>query len=212
MNSIRSDLGTEFKNEIFSELCKLLKIKINFSTAYHHESLGTVERNHRVFNEYLRSFINENISDWDTYLKYFTFYHNTTGNTVFDFKYSPYELVFGKKAELPSEARKQTIDPIYNIENYSNEVKFRLQKTHILANSLIEKHKLKNKDLYDKYAKPIVLDINDNVLIQKQPYNKHSKIYDGPYIVKSIDGVNVTVYDKIAKKNRTIHKNRIRKT
>ena len=41
--SIRSDLGTEFKNQIFNEVCKLCDI----ITANHHETVGSIERNHR---------------------------------------------------------------------------------------------------------------------------------------------------------------------
>lgn len=98
MNIIKSDFGTEFKNEIFSELCKFLSIENKFSTSYHHETLGTVERNHRVFNEYTRAYLNDNLNEWDTYLKYFTFYHNTTPNTVFDNKFIAFEIVFKKKS------------------------------------------------------------------------------------------------------------------
>ena len=105
----------------------------------------------------------------------------------------------------------KTIDPIYNVENYSKEIKYRLQRTHTLAKDLIEKHKLRNKVFYDRFAKPLTLNINDKILIQKEPYDKHKSIYDGPYVVRSIEGCNVTVYDKLTKKIKTIHKNRIRK-
>lgn len=118
MNSIKSDLGTEYKNEILCQLNKLLKIKHNFSTAYHHETVGRVERNHRVFNEYLRTFVDESLSDWDTYLRYFTFFHNTTTNTAFDNKFIPYELIFGKTPALPHDLKKQTVDPVYKVESY----------------------------------------------------------------------------------------------
>lgn len=211
MNALKSDLGTEFKNEVITELCKLFHIKLRFSTAYHHKTLGTVERNHRVFNEYLRAYIDENITDWDIYLRYFTFFHNTTTNTVFDNRFSPYELVFGKVATLPNEFLTKTIDPLYNIQNYTKEAKFRLQKSHKLAGELLEKHKARNKKFYDRYAKPLVIEVHDKVLIQKQPYDKHKSIYEGPYIVKSVDGCNVTVFDTVKKKNKTVHKNRIRK-
>ena len=66
------------------ELRKLLEIGINFSTAYHHQAVGKLERNHRAFNEYIRAYIKDNITDWDTYLKYFTYFHDNTTNTVFD--------------------------------------------------------------------------------------------------------------------------------
>lgn len=79
IKNIRTDLGTEYKNQIVAELCKMLNINHNFSTAYHHESVGTIERNHRVFNEYLRTYI-ENDSNWDHHLKYFVFCYNTSYN------------------------------------------------------------------------------------------------------------------------------------
>lgn len=210
MNTIKSDLGTEFKNEIFTELCKLLKITINFSTGYHHQTVGTVERNHRVFNEYVRSYIKEHMTDWDTYLKYFTFYHNTTSNAVFDNKFTPFELVFGRIAVLPNEFS-ANLDPIYNLDDYSKEIKYRLQETNLLAKQLIAKHKNRNKNYYDKFSKPITLKINDIVLLQKEPYEKHKNIYEGPYIIKNTNDTNVTIYNKITKKEKTVHKNRIRK-
>ncbi|XP_067622234.1 retrovirus-related Pol polyprotein from transposon 412 isoform X2 [Eurosta solidaginis] len=211
MKAIRSDLGTEYKNELFSELTKLLKIDHDFSTAYHHETVGTVERNHRVFNEYLRAYLNETYSDWDTYLKYFTFLHNTTSSSVFDNKFTPFELIFGRKTTMPHELQKEQIDPIYNVENYAKELKFRMQKSHKMAKNLINKHKIRNKDLYDKTAKPLDIKINDRVLVQTEPRNKHKNIYQGPYIVKNIDGPNVTICEIGKENEKTVHKNRVQK-
>lgn len=210
MHTLISDQGTEFKNELLTELCKFLKIEIKFSTSYHHETVGTVERNHRVFNEYIRAYLNENLTDWDTYLKYFTFYHNTTSNSVFDNKFTPFELVFGKNANLPNETN-NNLEPIYNLENYSKEVKYRLGKSNCLAKQLIDKHKARNKACYDKSSKPINLKLNDIVLLQKQPYNKHESIYEGPFIVTKMDGANVTIFNEKTKQEKTVHKNRIRK-
>ncbi|XP_067620910.1 retrovirus-related Pol polyprotein from transposon 412 isoform X12 [Eurosta solidaginis] len=211
MNAIKSDLGTEFKNELFEELTKLLNINHNFSTAYHHETVGTIERNHRVFNEYLRAYLKDNFSDWDVYLKYFTFLHNTTSSTVFDNQFSPYELVFGKKATLPNELTKEKIDPIYNVENYAKEVKFRMQKTHKMAQNLINKNKLQSKNLYDKTARPLIVKIGDRVLLQKEPHHKHEKIYQGPFIITKINEPNVTIFDEVKNKEKVVHKNRLSK-
>lgn len=52
-----SGQGTEFVNSVMKNICDDLKIQHKTSTAYHHETLGSVERNHRVFNEYLRSYL-----------------------------------------------------------------------------------------------------------------------------------------------------------
>lgn len=66
MSYDKTDMGTEFRNAILQELCHLLKIKHNISTAYHHETVGAIERSHRALNEYLRTFLNGKLNGWDT--------------------------------------------------------------------------------------------------------------------------------------------------
>lgn len=114
MKSKKADLGTEYRNQIVQELCKMMKIEHNFSTAYHHQTLGTVERNHRVFNEYLRAYLTDN--NWDEHLKHFTFCYNIFYNASFDHTYTP------KKYTLPHELSK-TIEQIYNFDNYMKIIK-----------------------------------------------------------------------------------------
>jgi transposase InsO family protein len=66
MKEIRTDMGTEYINETLTELNKLFDINHMMSTPYRPQTVGTVERNHRVLNEYLRMYINDYIIDWDT--------------------------------------------------------------------------------------------------------------------------------------------------
>lgn len=56
VKTVLTDRGTEYKNQVWNEVCRVLEIEHKTSTAYHHQ---TIERNHRVFNEYLRSYLNE---------------------------------------------------------------------------------------------------------------------------------------------------------
>lgn len=203
---LRTDQGTEYKNEVMTELCKLLKIKHKASVAYHHQTLGTVERNHRVFNEYIRSFVTD-LSEWDDYLKYFTFMYNTTLHSSFDEKFTPFELVFGKKANI-FEVLNGNIQPIYNVDSYSEEIRYKLQLTNARARKLLEKIKLRNKAYYDKNIRPIALQIGDKILLKKEPYNKFTSVYDGPFIINSIEDENVTFLDGKMKKQK-VHKNRV---
>jgi len=89
-----SDMGTKYKNSIINELCKYLKIKNITSTAHHHQTVGTVERSHRTFKEYIRSYISIDKNGWDVWLKYFVYCFNTTPSMAHD--YCLYELVFGE--------------------------------------------------------------------------------------------------------------------
>lgn len=199
MKQLNSDLGTEYKNEVVRELCDMLKIRQNFSTAYYHQTLGTIERNHRVFNEYIRAYITDNIDHWEEYLKYFTFCYNISYNSRLDNKYTPYELIFSRKSNLPYNLLERGIEPIYNVENYAKEAKYRLQHAHIQAKRLIEKSKFNNKNVYDKSAKPLEVKINDEVLLKKEPYNKHQPIYSGPFVVESILNSNLVLKEKNTK-------------
>ena len=87
---LKSDQGTEYKNEVLEQICKYLKIKQTFATAYHPQSLGSLERNHRCINEYLRSFINIHQTDWDDWLSFYAFTYNSTQHS--DHNFTPYEL------------------------------------------------------------------------------------------------------------------------
>ena len=78
---VLTDQGSNFLSEIFTNVCKLLKIRKIKCTAYHPQSNGALERIHRVLVEYLRCFILENHSNWDKWLPYATVVFNTTPHT-----------------------------------------------------------------------------------------------------------------------------------
>lgn len=88
MTAIRTDQGTEYKG-VFDSICTLLQINHSLATAYHPQTLGALERNHRCLNEYLRIFINELKDNWDSWLQYYCFSYNTTPNS--DHNFTPFE-------------------------------------------------------------------------------------------------------------------------
>lgn len=208
MQEIRTDMGTEYKNEIFKNLAEQLNIQHNMSTPYHSQSIGGCERNHRVFNEFIRMYINETKSDWDKWSKYFTFCYNTTPNTYHD--YTPFELVFAKRAELPKLFDGTRVDPLYNIDAYDQEMRFRLQIAQNRAKQYLEKAKVARKLRYDKNATKIELVPGDSVIISNEDRLKLDPWYDGPFTVISTEGPNCTI-ENAKGKPLTVHKNRIRK-
>lgn len=127
MRRILTDLGTEYVNSVIENLCSLLKVKHDKSTAYHHQTVGTAERSHRTFNEYVRSYISDHIDDWEEYSEYFAFCYNIAHNASYSYKYSPYELVFVKDPVLPFEWLDGRVDPVYDIDNFISEAKFHLR-------------------------------------------------------------------------------------
>ena len=205
---LRSDCGTEYKNAILAELCDLLNINQVFSTPYRHETVGSIERNHRFFNEYIRAYVN-NLSDWEDYLRYFSFCYNISTHSSFDHKFSPFELVFSKKATLPTYLHDTDIDPIYNFDNFVKEAKFRLHNAHNLAQKLLEKSKLRSKKYYDKSTHDINVKVGDQVYVIKEPYDKYKSPYVGPFTVKNVIEPNIEILDISTQKTKIVHKNKI---
>lgn len=200
--TIKSDKGTEFNNQLFKNICKIFSINHVMSTPFHHETLGSIERNHRVLNEYLLSFTEND--NWEQYIPYYIFYYNTTPHS--DTNYSPFELVFGKITTLPTETIN---DPkiIYDIEDYSNELKLKLKRAQCITKQLLEKAKLSRKLQNDKKTKLSNFKVNDYVYLRRGTSKKSESPYEGPYVIIAQSGVNSTIL--INNKPREIHNNRL---
>ena len=206
---LRTDQGLEYKNEILKKVCDLLEIKQTFSTAYHPQTIGALERNHRCLNEYLRSFTNAHQTDWDDWIKFYAFSFNTTPHTEHSF--SPFELVFGRKATLPNDLKLKPAEPVYNLEAYYNELKFRLARSNSIAHDLLIKNKINNQQYCNKTINPIDISIGDQVKLIIENNRKLDPCYIGPYKVIEIDEPNCTLINPITEKTTIVHKNRIQK-
>lgn len=134
------------------DLTQILGIRHDQSTAYHHESLGTVERSHKTMNEYLRSYMEEN-KDWPTMTKFFAYCFNTTPNSSIGM-YFPFEVVFGRTpTNIVSEG---TIgEDICNVNEYVVNIKHNLDVAFKRTNKFVNREKLKSKNYYDKTARPL---------------------------------------------------------
>lgn len=125
-------------------------------------------------------------------------------HTSYSEKYTPFELVFGRKRSLPNFSSK--IDPIYNIDNYYAEIKYKIQNANRSAKELIERHKIQNKLQHDRNAKPINIKINDKVVLCEENRHKHNPLYMGPYVILDIMDENVKIQDVNRKKEKIVQK------
>ena len=73
-----TDQGANILSEVFTSVCKLLKIKKIQTTAFHPESNCSLEWGHKVLVEYLRHYIAEDQRDWDEWVAYASYVYNVT--------------------------------------------------------------------------------------------------------------------------------------
>lgn len=202
---IATDRGSEFTSSTMEEVCQLLQISKLHSTAYHHQSIGSLENMHKHLVAYLRIQCDGHPEAWSQWLPFWCFVYNTSVHT--STKYSPFELVFGKQCNIPSNL-KHTVEPLYNPDNYMLELKYRLQTAQKDAKRNLLNSKLDRKRYYDKNVNTVTYNRNELILVRNETGNKLNELYKGPYMVVDDIGPNVKIKYMngkidIVNKNRT---------
>ena len=87
----------------------------------------------------------EDQSDWDKWLSYATFVFNITPHTSTGF--TPHELLFGRKPNIPGILQKETPEIPYIYDNYVKELQARLQSSYEIASSNLQVQKEKAKSI-----------------------------------------------------------------
>ena len=203
-----SDMGSEYVNAILEELMKICQIEHKTSAGYRPQTIGGLERNHRVLNEYLRHYLNQNQNNWPNLIRSYQFAYNTTPNPAIN-NYTPYELVFGKIATLPDYVSDTKITPVYDIENYAKQLKYQLQTTQIQARTYLEMDKQKRKMEYDKNAKPSNIEVGNEVKLINEQRNKFDARYLGPFKVVNINKPNAYIKKPGGNKIKKVHMDRL---
>jgi transposase InsO family protein len=92
-SKIISDRDPRFTSKFTRELCKLLGIQQNISTAYHPQTDGQSEWTNQWLEQYLRFWVNERQDDWAQYLPLTEFAHNNWPNE--STSESPFHILMG---------------------------------------------------------------------------------------------------------------------
>ena len=102
-----TDQESLFTSNLIEDLLSHHKIKHRTSTIYHPQDNGQVEVTNRSLEEILTKVVSSSRKDWVDRLVEATWAYNTTWKTTTDF--TPYELVYGKKALLSIEFEYNTL-------------------------------------------------------------------------------------------------------
>lgn len=205
--SILSDNGSQFTSELYALYAKQHGVKLRFTTAYHPECNGQIERLHRWIKERLAlisydsgaNFLNGD-DDWSDYLPIIQRSYNTTPTSMTNF--APSEIVFGQKLrtemdhrmELPYTKR----SPLEFVEYMENRRNIITQQ----ANAAQARYDAIRAKSYNKNRKSASLSVGDFVLhdISARLTGNAKKLlpnFVGPYEITKIsnDNKNYTLTD-----------------
>ena len=131
-----SDRGSVFTGAFWRELWSVLGTQLRFSTAYHPQTQGVVEKMNQLVSQTLRCVIHQlgDKADWKTHLATVEFAINSLPNRSTG--YSPFYLNYGYHPVVPTELIKG--DELMRNENVSNFVQ-RLSDVWKVARQNLEK-------------------------------------------------------------------------
>jgi glycosidase len=96
---IVSDWGSQFTSWFWRKLHEYLDTRLNFSSAYHPQTDGQIERTNQVLEDMLRACALKHGVSWDKSLPYVEFSYNNSYHA--SLKMSPFEALYGRKCRTP---------------------------------------------------------------------------------------------------------------
>ena len=157
---IISDRDTRFTSTFWTELMKLLKVKLNLSSAFHPQTDGQSERMFRTVQEMLRCFISFSQKDWKRYLPGLEFAFNNHVNDATS--YSPFFLEYGH--DPLSVADVLLSDESANEESTQTFLQD-IQEASEKAKQAILQANLRNADNFNENRPEIIFDSGDLVML-----------------------------------------------
>lgn len=211
---LHSDLGTEFINEVCSQLFQLTGIKHHTSFAYQPRQ-NESERSHKVIHQIL-SRILENHKDWSVYLPFVAFVYNSSVHKATSF--SPHQLHFGR--ELASSFEILLANPQggegQNYGEFVSQTVERMQTTYKIALEVLRKSAQSAKRNYDSHVRPKVFNEGDSVLVyqpkrKKQTFPKWCRPFgEQATIVKRINDITYMVRFERSRKVNVVHVDKLK--
>lgn len=211
-----SDNGKNFRSNLMKEICKLTNTKKTFTTAYHPETNGLVERFNGTLTTMLSMYVSGHQRDWDTFIPYILFAYRTAIHE--STKESPFYLMHLRDAVLPIEAALCPPTFSYAVaDDYKEEAKVRLQEAYTLVNENLQKNQQKQKEHYDDASKETHYTEGDKIWLYT-PVTKpglSAKLthhWHGPYkVLTKLSDVTYKLQDPDNKsKTLTSHVNRMK--
>ena len=202
-----TDQGQNFLSKLMQRVSKRFKIKKIRTTAFHPQSNGSLERSHHALGEFLKQYTTVD-EEWDQWLEIAIINYNTCVSE--STKHTPYEVVFGRIARLPSSDPLREADLLPTYKDYVTNLVARLNGIRSMVYENLVSSKFKSKKYYDRRINSQNFKVGDYVFLLKGPKpNKFGNHYSGPHkILEVINSINVRI--SMQKTSKVVHSNRLR--
>ena len=209
-----SDRAQVFVGNIFKCLCEHVGIKKVFTSPYHPQTDGFIERFNRTLMKDIKACVSTDDADWDEHISMACFRYNTSVNTATGT--TLYNAVFGIEAfDFDAEAgRRMAID---EEAESSEKLAKRLATLHrkLIVNGTSAR--MATAEQYDKLAENVEFEIGDRVMVfhprlQIEKGRNLKTPWLGRYRIEEISTrISYIVRSEIGYEVARVHMNRLRR-
>lgn len=212
---LHSDQGGCFMSELLAKTCKLLGVARSTISSYHPMGNSVVERMNRTILSMLAKYLESNAhATWDRHLPLLMLgYRSQIHRSL---RYSPYEVLFGRRARLPADVALNAPKPSQNrsVEEYLDELRESLKAIHHDALAASHRSHSRNQSYYEqklnefKYQPGQVVRLH-RAAVPRGEYYKFTRPYKKAKILAQVGPLNYRV--RVTGKSRPVivHHNRL---
>ena len=185
-----SDQGKAFMGHLITNLCELYGVQKLRTSPYHAQTNGQVERMNQTIIRMIGKLEQDKKAHWSEHLPEMLSAYNGTRSVVTG--YSPYFLLFGRKARMPVDYLFPTLhDSPHQIKMEVSvaAMQKRLKEAFAVAMHLTSQEVAKQRHYYDRKAGAVALQPGDVVMVCTDGFVGKWKVKDrwedGGFIVES---------------------------
>ncbi len=196
--SLLADNGKCFTSKFFQSVCKILNVENQFTTTYHPQANGQVERFNRTLKAAIKAYLEEHPNDWDLYTRALTYAYNCQPHSATAI--APFELVLAR----PPPSLAYNTQPRFAADNpkdFGTRWRAWLKKALVEAKSKLDASQARYKKNFDdrlrRQKENIKMD--DSVFLrverrsEKDVRHKLAAVADGPFKVIEVDTKTVVI-------------------
>ena len=176
---ILTDNGTHFTAQLVNNLLQQLGATHLYSTVYHPQTNGQIERFNATMDGKIAALCNERRTNWDEMLRFVTFNYNTSVHATT--QQTPFEMMHERQAILPFDQQHALISLAQDPE-HSQKLKNYLGQLTEDARKNILKNQQQYKTRYDLHRQELTLKMNDLILVKtRNARNKFDIRHEDPF-------------------------------